>query len=64
MTVGSSLVEPAGETLAEIVAVVKRATDIVREISTAAEEPSGGIEQVNQAVKEMDRGYAAECRAR
>ncbi|WP_196385789.1 methyl-accepting chemotaxis protein, partial [Ralstonia solanacearum] len=37
-------------TMAEIVEAVKRVTDIMGEISSASEEQSSGIEQVNQAV--------------
>jgi methyl-accepting chemotaxis protein len=38
----------------EIVASVKRVTDIMGEISAASEEQSGGIDQVNRAVSQMD----------
>jgi methyl-accepting chemotaxis protein len=34
---------------------VKRVTDIMAEITAASQEQSGGIEQVNQAVSQMDR---------
>ncbi|MCX4148928.1 MULTISPECIES: methyl-accepting chemotaxis protein [Paraburkholderia] len=53
--VGSTLVEQAGGTINEIVASVKRVTDIVGEISSASQEQSTGIEQVNQAVNQMDQ---------
>ena len=53
--VGSNLVEQAGGTINEIVASVKRVTDIVGEISSASQEQSTGIEQVNQAVNQMDQ---------
>ncbi|MBL8699064.1 MAG: PAS domain S-box protein [Alphaproteobacteria bacterium] len=52
---GSKLVESAGKTMEEIVASVKRVTDIMAEISAASQEQSGGIEQVNTAVTEMDK---------
>ncbi|QCP53962.1 methyl-accepting chemotaxis protein [Trinickia violacea] len=52
---GSTLVEQAGGTIHEIVASVKRVTDIVGEISSASQEQSTGIEQVNQAVNQMDQ---------
>ena len=51
---GSSLVEQAGQTMEEIVQAVKRVTDIMCEISAASSEQSGGIEQVNRAVTQMD----------
>ncbi|RFB69711.1 MULTISPECIES: methyl-accepting chemotaxis protein [unclassified Herbaspirillum] len=51
---GSKLVEQAGATMAEVVASVKRVTDIVGEISSASQEQSEGIEQVNRAIAQMD----------
>ena len=39
----------------EIVASVKRVTDIMGEITAASHEQSTGIEQVNQAVTQMDQ---------
>ncbi len=51
---GSVLVEQAGTTMREVVAAVKRVTDIMDEISAASQEQSGGIEQVSQAVSQMD----------
>ncbi len=41
-------------TMQEIVASVKRVTDIMGEISAASEEQSSGIDQVNRAVSQMD----------
>ncbi|MYN42032.1 methyl-accepting chemotaxis protein [Duganella sp. FT109W] len=52
--VGSKLVEQAGQTMAEVVSSVQRVTDVIAEISTAGDEQSAGIEQINQAVSEMD----------
>ncbi|MDW8468000.1 MAG: methyl-accepting chemotaxis protein [Burkholderiales bacterium] len=52
---GSALVERAGQTIAELVGAVKRVTDIMGEITAASQEQSGGIEQVNQAVMQMDQ---------
>ncbi|NIJ75611.1 methyl-accepting chemotaxis protein [Xanthomonas campestris] len=51
---GSSLVHSAGSTMAEIVASVKRVTDIMGNISAASQEQSAGIEQVNMTVTQMD----------
>ncbi|MBY4898421.1 PAS domain-containing methyl-accepting chemotaxis protein [Cupriavidus sp. AU9028] len=51
---GSALVGQAGQTMDEIVQAVKRVTDIMGEISAASVEQSTGIEQVNQAVVQMD----------
>ena len=51
---GYKLVEQAGSTMDEIVNAVKRVTDIMGEISAASTEQSQGIEQVNQAIAQMD----------
>jgi methyl-accepting chemotaxis protein len=52
---GSVLVADAGRTMQDIVASVKRVSDIVAEISTATTEQSSGIAQVGEAVSQMDR---------
>ncbi len=52
---GSQLVGTAGETMSEIVNAVTRVTDIMGEIASASDEQSRGIDQVGQAVTEMDR---------
>jgi len=51
---GSKLVGQAGVTMDEVVASVKRVTDIMSEISNASQEQSAGIEQVNRSIIEMD----------
>ncbi|WP_426207949.1 methyl-accepting chemotaxis protein [Massilia sp. TWP1-3-3] len=51
---GSKLVGQAGVTMDEVVASVKRVTDIMSEISNASQEQSAGIEQVNLSIIEMD----------
>ena len=52
---GSRLVNEAGNTMDEIVASITRVTDIMSEITAASSEQSAGIEQVNQAVVQMDQ---------
>lgn len=52
---GSELVNRSGNTLQEIVASVKRVSDIVGEIAVASNEQSVGIEQVNKAMMQMDQ---------
>jgi methyl-accepting chemotaxis protein len=52
---GSHLVEQAGSTMDEVVASVRRVTDIICEITAASSEQSSGIEQVNQAITQMDQ---------
>ncbi|BEV17893.1 methyl-accepting chemotaxis protein [Herbaspirillum sp. DW155] len=51
---GSRLVEQAGTTMSEVVASVRRVTDVVAEISAASNEQSDGIEQINHAIVQMD----------
>jgi len=52
---GAKLVDQAGATMDEIVASVKRVTDIMGEISSAGNEQTTGIEQINQAITQMDQ---------
>jgi methyl-accepting chemotaxis protein len=52
---GSKLVGKAGQTMQEIVSSIKRVTDIMGEIAAATVEQTSGIEQVNQAITQMDR---------
>ncbi|KAA5976458.1 MULTISPECIES: methyl-accepting chemotaxis protein [unclassified Pantoea] len=51
---GSQQVGAAGNTMGEIVEAVRRVTDIMSEIAAASDEQSRGIQQVSQAVTEMD----------
>jgi methyl-accepting chemotaxis protein len=51
---GSRLVQEAGSTMGDIVDSVRRVTDILNEISTASQEQSAGIEQINEAITQMD----------
>ena len=51
---GSKLVEQAGVTMDEVVASVKRVTDVMGEITAASQEQSSGIEEVNRAITQMD----------
>jgi methyl-accepting chemotaxis protein-1 (serine sensor receptor) len=53
--VGAKLVDQAGATMAELVTSVQRVADIMGEISAASTEQSAGIEQVHQAVAQMDQ---------
>jgi len=52
---GAELVDKAGATMDEIVTSVARVTDIMAEIMAAGAEQSAGIEQINQAVVQMDQ---------
>jgi methyl-accepting chemotaxis protein len=51
---GSRLVQEAGNTMGDIVESVRRVTDILNEISSASQEQSAGIEQINEAITQMD----------
>ena len=51
---GSRLVGAAGSTMEEILVSVQRVTDIMGDITMASREQENGIEQINQAVSEMD----------
>jgi methyl-accepting chemotaxis protein len=52
---GSRLVEAAGHTMEDIVASVRKVSDLIGEIAAASQEQSSGIEQVNTAVTAMDQ---------
>jgi methyl-accepting chemotaxis protein len=52
---GARLVGDAGQTMNEIVASVRRVTDVVGEITAAAAEQSQGISEVNTAVTQLDQ---------
>jgi methyl-accepting chemotaxis protein len=39
----------------EVVTSIRRVTDIMAEIASASQEQTGGIEQVNQAIGQMDQ---------
>jgi methyl-accepting chemotaxis protein len=55
VNVGSKLVQQAGATMGEVVASVARVTDIMAEITAASREQSVGIDQVNEAIAQMDQ---------
>ncbi len=52
---GSHQVAQAGGNMAEIVASVRRVTDLMGEISASTQEQRDGIAQVNQAVSQLDQ---------
>ena len=52
---GTRLVDQAGVTMTEIVSSIQRVTDIMSEITAATREQVDGIEQINQAVTQMDQ---------
>ena len=51
---GSRLVDQAGSSMGDIVESVRRVTDIISEITAAGNEQTGGIDQINLAITEMD----------
>jgi len=52
---GTKLVDRAGATMEEVVGSIRRVTDIMAEITSASQEQTGGIEQVNGAIGQMDQ---------
>ena len=52
---GARLVKDAGQTMTEIVSSVQRVTDIIGEITAAAQEQREGIDQINVAVSHLDQ---------
>jgi len=52
---GTTLVNQAGVTMTEVVASIRRVTDIMGEISAASTEQSAGVSQVGEAVSQMDQ---------
>ncbi|MFN3298145.1 methyl-accepting chemotaxis protein [Caldimonas sp.] len=52
---GSGLVDQAGQTMNDIVAQVKRVTDLIQEISAATTEQTSGLNQINDAVGQLDQ---------
>jgi methyl-accepting chemotaxis protein len=52
---GGKLVGAAGKTMEEIVASVKKVSDLIAEIAAASEEQDAGIQQINTAVTQMDQ---------
>ena len=52
---GARLVDEAGSTMRDVVTSVKRVSDIIGEITSASQQQSQGIEEVNQAVALMDQ---------
>ncbi|WP_428419877.1 methyl-accepting chemotaxis protein [Methylibium sp.] len=52
---GSALVDQAGTSMSEVVASIRRVTDLMGEISSASKEQSAGVAQVGEAVTQMDQ---------
>ncbi|CAN7453679.1 methyl-accepting chemotaxis protein [Acidovorax delafieldii] len=52
---GTTLVDQAGATMTEVVGAIKRVTDLMGEISAASSEQSQGVDQVGEAVTQMDQ---------
>jgi methyl-accepting chemotaxis protein len=55
VSAGTRLVENAGTTMKEVVSSVARVSDIMAEITAASHEQSIGIDQVNEAIAQMDQ---------
>ena len=55
VTQGTSLVDEAGTTMAEVVDAIKQVAAIVGEISSASSQQAAGVNQVGEAVTHMDQ---------
>ncbi|WP_295994296.1 methyl-accepting chemotaxis protein [Rugamonas sp.] len=55
VSVGSALVDRAGQTMDEIVQSIARVTEIMNQITDASDAQHAGIEQVNRAIGQMDQ---------
>jgi methyl-accepting chemotaxis protein len=51
---GTALVDEAGTTMSEVVASIRRVTEMMGDISTASNEQASGVAQVGEAVTHMD----------
>jgi len=54
ISTGAMLVDQAGNTMTEIVSSVRSVSDIMEQIAAASQEQEAGIDQINQAISEMD----------
>lgn len=52
---GAQLVDRAGSAMTEVVAAIRRVTDIMGEISAVSHEQSSGVSQIGEAVTQMDQ---------
>ncbi len=52
---GATLINQMGVTMKEITSSINRVTNVMTEISEASREQNSGIEQINQAVAQMDQ---------
>ncbi len=52
---GTKLVDQAGSTMIEIVDSIRRVTDIMGDITSASHEQISGIQQINEAISQMDQ---------
>jgi methyl-accepting chemotaxis protein len=55
VNIGTKLVQEAGTTIREVVDSVARVNDIMSEITSASKEQRIGIDQVNEAIAQMDQ---------
>jgi methyl-accepting chemotaxis protein len=51
---GGKLVDAAGATINEIVVSVREATELIGQIAVASKDQSGGVEEINRALAQMD----------
>ncbi|EJE50871.1 methyl-accepting chemotaxis protein [Acidovorax sp. CF316] len=53
---GTALVDRAGQTMHQVVDSIRQVTQIMGEINAASSEQSTGVDQINEAVTQMDQG--------
>lgn len=51
---GSTLVNKAGTTMTEVVTSIRKATDLMGEISASSKEQSSGVDQIAEAITQVD----------
>lgn len=52
---GTKLATQAGEAMTDILSSIQRVTDVVNEIALASQEQTSGIDQINQAIIQIDQ---------
>jgi methyl-accepting chemotaxis protein len=52
---GTALADQAGNTMTDVVAAIKRVSQLVVDISTAMQEQSTGVSQVGEAITQLDQ---------
>ena len=54
VAVGAKMVDAAGQTINDVVVSVRKVSDVITEITAASQEQTSGINQIHQAITQMD----------